>query len=117
VVSPLAIRRLARRCRRRGTALLAVLAVGTAVAAHHSSLSMADMHHDGFAGAAMELCLGVFVAVGAAVAAVAIGLVALGRWRPDTDLRPAGLSGARRRPEPRARAGPSLLTLLCVSRC
>jgi hypothetical protein len=115
-VSPLAIRRLARRCRRRGAALLAVAAVGAAIAAHHSGVSEADMHHDGIANAAMELCLGVFVAVGTAVAAVAIGLLALGRWRPPAELRAVGLSGACSRPEPRARAGPALLMLLCVSR-
>jgi peptidoglycan/LPS O-acetylase OafA/YrhL len=116
MVSPLAIRRFARRCRRRGVALLAVAAVGSAIAAHHSGVSMADMHHDGIANAAMELCLGVFVAIGTAVAAVGIALLPLGRRRPPPELRAAGLSGARSRPEPRARPGPALLSLLCVSR-
>ena len=115
-MSALAIRRLARRFRRHGTALLAVLVVGSAVAVHHSGMSMGDMHSDGALGAAMELCLAVFVAVGAAVAAVGIGLLSLGRWRPPPDSRAMGLSLAIERPEPRARAGPALLSLLCVFR-
>jgi hypothetical protein len=111
MVSPLAIRRCARRCHRRGVALLAVAAVGAAIAAHHSGV-----HHDGMASAAVELCLGVFVAVGTAVAAVGMALLALGPRRPPAALLAVGLSGACSRPPPRARPGPALLTLLCVSR-
>jgi hypothetical protein len=116
MVSPLAIRRCARRCHRRGVALLAVAAVGAAIAAHHSGVSMGDLHHDGMASAAVELCLGVFVAVGTAVAAVGMALLALGPRRPPAALLAVGLSGACSRPQPRARPGPALLTLLCVSR-
>jgi len=105
-----------RRFRRHGTGLLVVFAIASAIAVHHSGLAMGDMHHDMGLGVAMELCLGVFVAVGAAVVAVAIALVAIGRWRPLTDLRAVGLSFAIARPQPRARAGPALLSLLCISR-
>jgi hypothetical protein len=115
-VSPLAIRRAARRFRRHGTALLAVLVIGSAMAVHHAGPPMSVGHDDGAMDGAIELCLGVFVAVGAAVAALAVGVISLGRWRPPIDLRPTGLSGAVVRPEPRARAGPVLLSLLCVSR-
>jgi hypothetical protein len=62
------------------------------------------------------MCLGAFVAVGTAVAAIAIALVALRRWRPAERLVPTGLSSALPAPEPRARAGPALLSVLCVSR-
>jgi hypothetical protein len=67
-------------------------------------------------GAAVELCIGVFVAVGSALAAVGMGLIAADWWRPRRDLRPIGLSRAAACPEPAARAGPVLLSLLCVSR-
>ena len=115
-MSPLTIRRLSRRFRRHGAALLAVLAVGGAVAVHHSGFAMDGMHHDAGVGAAIELCVGVFVAVGATVLAAAIGLLALGRWRPQAALDAVGLSRASARPEPRARAGPALLSQLCISR-
>ena len=115
-MSPLTIRRLSRRFRPHGAALLAVIAMSSAIAVHHSGVSMGEMHHDIGMGAAMELCLGVFVAVGAAVAAVGIGLRELGRWRPPGDLQAHELSSASGRPEPCARAGPALLSLLCISR-
>jgi hypothetical protein len=114
-MSPLAIRRAARPLRRHGPALFAVLAISFAIAVHHGGLPTSAGHHDGAVGA-IELCLGVFVAVGAAVAAVAISFISLGRWRPPIDPRPSGLSRAVVGPEPRARAGPVLLSLLCVSR-
>jgi hypothetical protein len=115
-MSLLAIRRASRRFRRRGAALLAVVAIGGLIAVHHSGVAMGDMHHDAGMGTAMELCLGVFVAVGAAAAAVAIGLIWLGGRRPPVDLQAVGLSAAVTRPEARARPGPAVLTLLCVCR-
>ena len=86
-----------------------------AVGAHHSP-SLGDLHHGSEMAAVAQLCLGVFTAVGAAVVAVTLGLIALGRWPP---LARPGSSRERnvsRPPEPRARAGPALLVLLCVSR-
>jgi len=58
------------------------MALGTVIALHHSTLSMGDMHHGMDAGSVAELCLGVFAAVGAAVIATTLAIVALGRWRP-----------------------------------
>jgi hypothetical protein len=113
-VSPLALRRLARRLRGRGIALLAVCAIGGAMAVHHSDLAM--MHDDGGMSAAMELCLGVFVAVGTAAAAMAVAFIGLAARRPPGELAAVGLSVAVEPPEPRARAGPALLSLLCISR-
>jgi hypothetical protein len=104
------------RFRRHGAVLLAVMAVGCAVAVHHSVLSMGEMHSDPGMSTPMEFCLGVVLAVGAAVAAVGVAALALGRWRPPTDLGAVGLSLASVRPEPRARASPTLLSLLCISR-
>jgi hypothetical protein len=104
------------RFRRHGAVLLAVMAVGCAVAVHHSVLSMGEMHSDPGMSTPMELCLGVVLAVGAAVAAGGVAALALGRWRSPTDLGAVGLSLASVRPEPRARASPTLLSLLCISR-
>lgn len=76
---------------------------------------MSDMHHDGMS-TAIEMCMGAFTAVGAAVAAVAIGMLALGRW-PDTSELAGGASltlGGACAPE--ARAGPPPLSQLCVWR-
>jgi sorbitol-specific phosphotransferase system component IIBC len=115
-VSPLAIRRLIHRFRRHGAVLLAVIAVGCAVAVHHSVLSMGEMHSDPGMSTPMELCLGVVLAVGAVVAAVAVAALVLGRWRSPMDLGAVGLSLAPARPEARARASPALLSLLCISR-
>ena len=93
-----------------------MLAIASAIAVHHSGVAMGGgMHHDADMSA-VELCLGVFVAVGTAVALVAIGMFALGRWRHPTALSPVGLSRGGCPPGPQARAGPALLSLLCVLR-
>lgn len=115
-VSPLTIRRWSRRLRRRRIALVAVIALTAAIAAHHSAAAIGDMHHDPGMGAAMELCLGVFAAVGAAVAAVALGFVVLGRWRPAAELLAVGLAPVGFLSLPRVRAGPALLSLISVRR-
>jgi hypothetical protein len=69
------------------------------------------------AGAVAEMCLGILTAVGATVAATALGLIA---------VRPSRLGPALDEPipavpvrtiAPRVRAGPDLLIALCVSRC
>jgi hypothetical protein len=106
-----------RRLCRHAAGLLLVLALGGAIAVHHGVMGLDGMHHDGM-GATVEMCLGVFTAVGAAVAAVALGVLALGRWRTPLTLLPAGaltvrLAGRR---GPEARAGPPPLSRLCVWR-
>jgi len=114
-VSPLAIRRVLRR-RRQIALVAAIMALGAMIAVHHSTLPMDDMHHGMNAATVAEICLGVFAAVGAAVVASALGIVALGRWRPVLSLAPATLATVRA-PAPRGRDGPALLRLLCICRC
>jgi hypothetical protein len=116
VVSPIALRRRMRRLRRHAAGVAVLLAVAGAVVAHHSDVGMGAMHDDGMGMAVAVMCLGVFAAVGAAVVAVAIGLLALGRWRPPLLLAPLTTTAWFLAPEPRARAGPALLALLCVLR-
>ena len=113
-MSPLAIRRAARRLRRHAAGVLVVLALGAIVALHHSGMAAGDMHHSGM-GMVVELCLGVFTAVGATVAAIAIGLRSLGRWRPRRVL-PAGARIVSRHQTVEPRAGPPPQPFLCVWR-
>ena len=115
-MGPIALRRLLQRHRRRLASLAVVLVCATAVAAHHGGMAVGDAHHDTGMGAAVEMCLAAFTAVGAAVVAVALGMIALGRWRPEAQLLPTAAWWGAQPPAPRARAGPSLLLLLCVSR-
>lgn len=77
---------------------------------------MGDAHHESGMSTAVEMCLAAFLAVGAAVVAVAVALIALGRWRPPLTPTPSALALWASPPLPRARAGPALLLLLCVSR-
>jgi hypothetical protein len=115
-VGPIAIRRSMRRLRRHVAGVVLAVALSGAIAAHHSGIGMGDMHHGGMS-AAVEMCAAAFTAVGAAVAAVAIGILALGRRLAPDELFPAGGAtpvGAR---APAARAGPPLLfSQLCVWR-
>ena len=110
------MRRFLRHKRRHLAALLAVTALAGVVVAHHGAMTAGHLHHDGAMTAAVEMCLGVFTAVGAAVAAVALGVRALGRWRPAGVLEPGTVVAATRLPQRRSRDGPTLLFLLCVSR-
>jgi hypothetical protein len=113
-MSPLGIRRSTRRLRRHAVGLLLVFALGGAIAAHHSGMGPGDMHHGGMSAVA-EMCVGAFTAVGATIAACAMGLLALGRWPTQQVLMPAGvLTSVAPSPYP-ARAGPPL-PLLCVWR-
>jgi hypothetical protein len=114
-VSPARIRGQLRR-RRHLTVLTATGAIVLALAVHHSGTAVSDMHHDMGMSAAVEMCLGVIGLVGAAVAAVALGLIGLGRWRPALTLVPAAVVSWAGPPDPRSRAGPALLSLLCISR-
>ena len=95
--------------------IAAALALAGAITAHHSGLPM-NAHYDMEMSAVAELCLGVFAAVGAALAAAALVILALGRWRPALFRIPAVELPARPVPPARARDGPELLSLLCVSR-
>lgn len=91
-------------------ALIAVLGL------HHGAPAIGAAHHESEIVAVTEMCLGVFTAIGAAVVAVGLALVAFGRCRPAILRDPAGVLRAARLGFPRVRAGPTLLVLLCVSR-
>jgi len=114
-VGPLTIRRHLQRHRRRIAMVAAVVVCASAVAAHHGAMAMGDAHHDMGASAAVEMCLAVVTAIGTAVIATMLGVIALGRWRPPLDLTPT-VGRATSSPTSRSRAGPSVLRLLCVSR-
>jgi hypothetical protein len=90
-----------------------LFAVVGAVALHHGLPMTGGDHHGMDMGAVTELCLGVFTAVGAAVVAVALGVVDLGRRRSPAMLQTAIAQPVAPRALPRARAGPAFL---CVSR-
>lgn len=116
-MSPLAIRGRIRRHGRRSAGLVALVMILGAVQVHHADLSMGDMPHDGgVTPIVMTICAGMLTAIGAAVAAVAIGLLVLGPWPA---RRPTFLRDVVCDPCPiwaRARAGPPPLLLICVSR-
>lgn len=114
LVSPIMIRRLLRRRRHQLAVLSTVFAFGALIAVHHSAPSMGDMDHGGM-GVVAQTCLGIFAAVGAAVVAVAVGIIMLARWRP-VIMRVPATSAVTRAPAPRGRDGPALLCLLCVCR-
>ena len=114
-VSALTIRRQLRRYRRHLAVIGVVVALVGLIAAHHSAV-FTDMHHDAGMHAVVELCLGVFTAVGAALVAVAVAIVVLKRPR----ALPAGLTTGSvvvpGVPVARARHGPAVVCVLCVSR-
>jgi apolipoprotein N-acyltransferase len=114
-VSALTIRRQLRRQQRRTVMIFAVLAVAFVIVAHHSSVGM-DMHQDAGMSTVAQMCLGVLTAVGAALVAVGLTVLALGRWRPTLILRAAGAMRAPVVPVARARHGPAAVAVLCVSR-
>lgn len=95
--------------------MLVVLALAAIVAMHHSAIAGGEMDHAGM-GAAVELCLGVFTAVGVAVAAVALGLRGLGRWDTPAQPLPPGVRLVARRLRLEPRAGPRAQPLLSVWR-
>ena len=111
----LAIRRTTGRMRSNAAAVLVVLALGAMIAVHHSAIRDGEMDHAGM-GAVTELCLGVFTAVGVAVAAVGFGLRRLRRWHAPAWLLPPGVLVARRWLTLEPRAGPPGQPLLCVWR-
>jgi len=95
--------------------IAAVLAVAFVIAAHHSGIGM-DMPHDAGMSAVAQMCLGVFTAVGAALAAAGLAVLALGRWQPTLTLSPSAPLPASPVPVARARHGPAAVSFLCVSR-
>lgn len=112
----MAIRRGIRRLGRRTAGMLALVAVLGAVQLHHSDMDMGAMHHDGGMPAVMTVCLAALCAVGAAVVAIAVGMLALGRW-PVVQRRCPRVSGAWQAPRwALARAGPPPSLLFCVIR-
>jgi hypothetical protein len=114
-MGPLAVRRHLRRLRRHAAAVLLVLSLGGAVAVAHAQPAMGGMHDD-MAMTPLQVCAGVFSAVGATVVAVCLGLIALGRWPTPPVLVAGALRAASGAPCPRARAGPPRLLLVCVWR-
>ena len=116
-VGPIATLRFVRRLRRHRAALSAICALSFALAAHHGAWAKQDAHHAGGTGAVTvaEVCLGVFAAV-AAAAAVTVGLIRLGRWRPATSLGAAGLLAPAQLNLPQPRAGPATFRFLSVDR-
>lgn len=114
-MSALDIRRQVRRQRRRLTVVATVLAFAGLITVHHAGLPM-DPHHGMAASSVIEMCLAVFTAVGAAVAAAGFAALAPGGWRRVPAMPRAAALPARRVPLARARHGPGLLSLLCVSR-
>ena len=115
LMGPIGIRRRLQRHRTRLAAIAAVLACSMAVAVHHSGATP-DGHGDMGMGAPVEMCLAAFTAIGVSVAAVLVAVLPLRRWRPPARLAPAAAWIGARPPLGRARAGPPLLALLCVTR-
>lgn len=113
-MSPLRVHRALGRIRHAAILPAVVLALGLAIFAHHGMPAADHGDHGMDMGTVMELCLGVFTAVGAAVVAVCIGVLRLGRWRPPARPLPAAATVVARLPDVRARAGP---VFLCVHRC
>jgi hypothetical protein len=113
-VSLLGLRRRLGRVRRRREATLAVFAIAASIALHHSAMPLASHGHHAI-GPVAEFCLGVVTVVGVAAAAAAFGLLPFRRREPLT-LDASGLVPSFTAPEPRARAGPSALSVLCVFR-
>lgn len=101
-----------RRWRRHVAALVLMLALVGAVAVHHAAPAIGDAQHGPGMAAVAGMCLGVFTAA----VAVGLALVAVGRCRRAMPLASIGPLCAARRPEPRSRAGPTMLVLLCISR-
>lgn len=114
-MSALMIRRRLRRYRRRLVVIAAVVVLVGLLAAHHSA-AFTDMHHDTGMDAVVELCLGVITAAGAALVAVAVAIVVLKRARALPARRATGVAVLPAVPVARARHGPAVVCVLCVSR-
>jgi hypothetical protein len=95
--------------------LVAVVMVAAAITAHHSGMLM-DMQHETGMSSIVEMCLGVFTAVGAVLLGVGVAVLALGRWRPGRMLGAPVMRRLAIVPLARARDGPFVVCVLCVSR-
>jgi hypothetical protein len=113
-MSPLKLRRSLRRLARRRAVAVGVLLTCWAIAIHHVDVAAAGTSHEK-AGAVAGLCLGVVTAVGV-TAAIAIGVVHFGRGRRPTVLPCRGTLSPVVAPQACARAGPLVLSQLCVRR-
>lgn len=83
---------------------------------HHGAFEMdVGMHHDPIVGAVAQMCVGVFTAVGAVLAAAGIGIIPL-RRRPVPAPPSFRHAVAVRSVAGRARHGPAAVSFLCVSR-
>jgi hypothetical protein len=113
-VSLLGIRRQVGRIRRRRAAAVVIALIAASLALHHSAIAVtAHDHHD--MGPMAEFCLGVITAVGAVAVAIGFGLLPVSRRAPPR-LGACGIAAEAKSPEPRARAGPPTLAILCVFR-
>jgi hypothetical protein len=74
------------------------------------------MHHHADLDAVAEMCLGVLTAVGVVVAVAGLALMARGGGSRVLSLDRCRVQRTARPVQPRTRAGPALLVLLCVSR-
>lgn len=108
------IRRAVQRRRRGLVCAFVTVVVVCGLAVHHSELASGAMHHEGMA-TVVEACLGAFTAVGAAVVAVAIGLLAF-RWPRTTACGAPSSIAPHRSRRAGIRAGPAHLRLLSVLR-
>jgi hypothetical protein len=100
--------------RHRRAATLAIVVVAACLVAHHSAIVLESHPHDDVLAVA-ELCLGVLTAVGAVATVAVFGLIPI-RRRPPASLGSVGRTHSAPVHVPRARAGPPVLTLLCVLR-
>ena len=101
-VTLLGIRHWSRRLHRQGTGCLLAVALAGMIALHHGGTGVAHVEHDGMT-AVVALCFGAFTAVGTPIAAVTLGVLALGRGRHNSVGFPAAGSRWLRRGH-RARA-------------
>ena len=114
-MSPLALRRSVYEVRRPAFGVLLAVVVAVGILNHHTWIPGGDHGDHHGVTAAVEMCLGVFTAIGAAVAVVC-GLLRVTRRRAPAALLASGvvsLPTARSAP---ARAGPPALSALCVWR-
>ena len=87
------------------------MALGAVIAVHHSVIASSMDHGTSMGmGAVSEMCPGVLAAVGAAVVAVAIGVLTPGRWRLPLSRVAAVVRLAARVPAVRVRDAPPCLS-------
>jgi hypothetical protein len=115
-VSAIEIRRQLRRQRRHLAVIAAVVALVGLLAVHHSGALM-DIHEHAGIGAVLQMCLGVFTAVGVGLLTAAAGLRPLRRRHPNRGLLGRTATSVLPAPLARARHGPAAVSVSCVIRC